>query len=160
MIPPKTSAFTFAMWTHLCYLLFCGKFIFCVHMELCKQTENPAMTVVVQLVWKTPHEQNTWLLMRQILSRCAFSKTPGLCYQKVRLMALVLPLQSASFWPLSWGPLYSSFSSWLNALQWGSESHGKLLQCWWHLVALKRYMLRFLPLLASALLNAPGVISR
>lgn len=108
-IPSKTSAFTFAVRMHLCYLLFCGQFIFCGHMELCKQIQNPGTTVVIQLVWATPRERNTWLLMRQILSHCAFFKTPALCHQNVRLMALVLPLQSTSFCPLCWGPRIQQF---------------------------------------------------
>lgn len=100
----ETRAFTFATSLHLCYLLFCGQFIFCVHMELCKQIQNRGTTVVIQLAWITPHRQNTWLLMRQIISHCAFSKTPSLCYHYVRLLALVLPLQNTSFCSLYWGP--------------------------------------------------------
>lgn len=153
----ETCAFTFTTWLHLCYLLFCGQFIFCVHMELCKQIQNHGTTVVIQLAWITPHKQNTWLSFPIVLSpkhhRFAINM-----WGSWHWFSLCRTLHFDHFTGV---PVYSSYKySCLYALQWGSKNHEKLLQCWWHMVALKRYMLRFLPFLASALLSAPGVISR
>lgn len=112
---------------------------------------------VGQLAWITPHKQNTWLPFPIVLSpkhhRFAINM-----WGSWHWFSLCRTLHFDHFTGV---PVYSSYKySCLYALQWGSKKPEKLLQCWWHMVALKRNVLRFLPFLASALLSAPGVISR
>lgn len=52
----------------LCCLLAGGKFIFCVHVELCKQTPNPQLVVCHPLGLSSITWANSWLPMRQIPS--------------------------------------------------------------------------------------------
>lgn len=121
--------------------------------ELCKQTENPGKAVAVPLVWATPREQNTWLLMRQILSHCAFSKPPVLCYPSVRLRALLSLCRVFNFDGFAVIPAHSSSSS-----CGGSENTWEAFAVLMASGSPKTLHVTF-PFLACALLNAPGVTS-
>lgn len=110
--------------------------LFSVHAQSCV---NKQKSLAVPLVWTAPREQNTWFLMRQILSHRAFSKPPVLCCPSVGLVALLSLCRVFHSDGFSVIPEHSSSSS-----REDQKTHGEFLRCWWHLVAPKHYTLHFL----------------
>lgn len=121
MIAPQTPVLLPGCCGCLCYLLAEGKFIFCVHVELCKQTPNPQLVVCHPLGLSSITWVNTWLPMRQIPSFALPTKHQNFSSQAGGKLHWFSCFRAAHFDCLKEVCLYEGFSPCFYALCWESK---------------------------------------